>query len=203
MSIINKKDEFRELAAFTVLFYLIPILMLSFGYIPFEARHIVLFVMGLVLMAYAISKGIKAKELGFRRDNLKVALLKNLLYSMILVLLMYIFWQVGFLESVHYEGTFLFLVFYILVSVPIQEFIFRSLMIYEIKIFTDNKYALIGISSVMFSLMHVMYHSWQILVITLIAGIIWGITYLKWPNFWGVVLSHIIVGVAAVFVGII
>ncbi len=90
--------------------------------------------------------------------------------------------------------------FYIFISVPLQEFIFRSLMIYEMKIFIHNKYAIVSISSIMFSLMYVMYHSWQVLVVTLITGIIWGVTYLKWPNFWGVAFSRAIVGTTAVFV---
>lgn len=200
---VNKKAEFQELVAFTVLFYIIPILMLSFGYIPFESRHMVLFTMSLVLVAYAVSKRISARKLGFRVDNLKKALFVNLFSSVALVLIMFILWKFGILEVVNYEGSFTFLAFYILISVPLQEFIFRSLMIYEIKLFTDNKYTLIGISSIMYSLAHVMYHSWQVIFVTLFVGIVWGLSYLKWSNFWGVALAHAIIGSVAVFIGIV
>ncbi len=65
--------------------------MLLIGYVPFEARHAVLFLMSLVLVVYAISKRLKVKDLGFRTDNLKTALAKNLLSSLVLVSSMYAF----------------------------------------------------------------------------------------------------------------
>jgi membrane protease YdiL (CAAX protease family) len=203
MSKVNKLNEFRELVAFTVLFYIIPIFMLSMGYIPFEARHVVLVIMGLILVAYAISKHIGARKLGFRVDNLKESLKRSILISLVIMAAMFVMYALGILESINYEGSFAFLVFYVFISVPIQEFVFRSLMIYEINVFTKNKYALIGISTLAYSLSHVMYHSWQVIGVTMVMGIIWGLMYLKWPNFWGVFLSHALIGVAAVFVGVV
>lgn len=203
MSKYNKIDEFRELAAFSVLFYLIPIVLLSLGYIPFEARHVILLIMGLVLVAYSIAKGVKPRKLGFRKDNLRSSLFWNFIISIGAVSLMYFLYRLNILTAVNYEGSIAFLIFYIFISVPIQEYIFRSLMIYEIGIFTKNRYALVGISTVMYSLSHAMYHSWQVIGVTLIMGIIWGFMYLKRPNFWGIALSHAIIGAAAVFIGIV
>lgn len=199
---IDKNKELTELIAFGVFFYIIPLALLSFGYIPFEGRHIILFLMGIILVAYSIQKKIKTHKLGFRVDNLKNSLLVNLFVSIGLLTVMYVAYITGALRSVNYEGTFLFLIFYVFISVPIQEFIFRSLMFYEISIFTKNKVAIIGISTLIYSLSHIMYHSLQVLVITSIVGVVWGLIYLRWPNFRGVTLSHILVGAAAVFVGI-
>ncbi|MBW6432031.1 CPBP family intramembrane metalloprotease [Patescibacteria group bacterium] len=199
---IDKNRELTELIAFGVFFYIIPLALLSFGYIPFEGRHIILFLMGIILVAYSIQKKIKAHKLGFRVDNLKNSLLVNFIVSIVLLLVMYVAYITGILRSVNYEGTFLFLIFYIFISVPIQEFIFRSLMFYEISIFTKNRVAIIGFSTLIYSFSHIMYHSLQVMVITSIVGVIWGLIYLRWPNYWGVTLSHILVGAAAVFVGI-
>jgi hypothetical protein len=63
---IDKNRELTELIAFGVFFYIIPLALLSFGYIPFEGRHIILFLMGIILAAYSIQKKIKAHKLGFR-----------------------------------------------------------------------------------------------------------------------------------------
>lgn len=200
---VNKNKELTELIAFGFFFYVIPLFLLSFGYIPFEGRHVVLFLMGLILIAYAIQKKIKSKDLGIRTDNLKRALFYNLVSSLILVFILYFGYIAGFLKVVNYEGTFSFLIFYIFISVPIQEFIFRSLMFYEIRLFTNNKLVLIGLSSIIYSFSHIMYQSLQVIIITTLAGIIWGMIYYRWPNYWGITLSHIIVGAAAVFVGIV
>lgn len=198
----NREDEFRELVAFSVIFYVIPLFLLSFGYIPFEARHGVLFLMGLILVAYAIQKNISPRDLGLRKDNLKMSLLVNFLLSLVLIGLMFLLYFVGVLKEVN-QSPLWFLSFYILLSVPVQEYIFRSLMMHELGIFTKNKYVLVIFSAIIYSLAHVMYHSWQVIGITAIAGLIWGYVYLKYPNFWGVTLSHALVGAAAVFVGLV
>lgn len=200
---ITKKEHFQELTAYLALFYALPIFLISFGILPFSSRHIVLVGMGIILVAYAISQGIKPRLLGLRGDNLKSAFGLSLLASLIMVLGVMIGLFFGFLEPISYDSGIAFFIFYVFLSAPLQEFVFRCLMIYEMGRFTKNSWVIILFSALIYSFAHAMYHSLLIIFITLIAGIIWGYIYVKRPNFWAVVISHAIVGAITIFFGLI
>lgn len=59
------------------------------------------------------------------------------------------------------------------------------------------------ISAITYSLMHVFYNDLITLGVTLLMGVVWGMIYRKHPNFWGVALSHAVLGVVSILVGII
>lgn len=200
---INKKLELQELTAFTVFYYLLPIILLSLGYLPFSSRHVVIFFIGIILIAYAIDKNIKPADLGLRKDNLKLSLVLNLAFVVVAILAAILGIWSGLLSKVNYEGTILFAFYYVLISAPIQEFIFRSLMFYELGLFFKNKIAKVLISASIFAFAHAMYHSWQVLAVTFVLGVCLGVIYLKKPNFWGVSLAHALVGIVAIFLGVV
>jgi uncharacterized protein len=95
-------------------------------------------------------------------------------------------------------------VFYVFVSSPAQEFLYRSIVFAEIGASPIRNTALIVVVSALnFSFLHLLYHDVLTLFVTFIMGSIWGIIYVKYPNFWGVSLSHAVVGAVSIFVGLI
>ncbi len=203
MKAINKKEQLRELTAFTVFYYLLPITLLSLGWLRFEYRHVIIFLLGVILIAYAIDKGIKPSDLGLRTDNLRQSLVLNLFFSLSALTLVFVCYKLDLLHTNSYDGSWLFYIYYILISAPLQEYIFRSLMFYELGIFFNSKLVKIILSALLFAFAHAMYHSWQVLGVTLVMGLALGWVYLKRPNFWGVALSHIIVGLVSIFLGVV
>jgi uncharacterized protein len=200
----EKKLIRRELTAFIAFFYIIPIAMLYFGLLPFWSRHLVLVLMTFILTAYAIGKPIKLRELGFRADNLKGSFLWNAVITALALGLIYLGWRFGILESRYYSGGIGFYLFYVFLSAPLQEFVFRSLMFYELNLLQrKGELAKVFISAFVYSVAHIVYRDAVVLLITFLIGLVWGYIYLKKPNFWGVAISHAILGAVTVFFGVI
>lgn len=200
----TKQQMFNEFTGFLVFFYLIPILLLSFGVLPFWSRHVILTLMGVILSAYAIDHGIKTKQLGITRSDLKSSLLLNGVLVLVSCAISYLLVRTGAINPIRYDGTLLFFVFYVFISAPIQEFVFRSLMFYEMGVFIRGKVWLkIIFSAMIYSLAHTMYHSWIVLAGTFVLGLFWGYIYAKSKNFWGIALSHAAIGAVTIMLGIV
>jgi membrane protease YdiL (CAAX protease family) len=201
---MDKESQRREFIGFIGFFYALPIALLYFGLLPFTTYYWILMIMALILAAYAIQKGVTAKELGFRKDNLKRALIFNGIYSLIAVALLYVIFSLHVLPSAGREEQVAFYFFYVFLSAPIQEFIFRSLMFHELRLFFGNrKWMLIILSAVIFSVSHAFFHNWGVLLVTFVTGLFWGYLFEECPNYWAVVASHAFLGAVAVFLGIV
>ena len=186
-----------------ILYYLPPLLLLSGG-LPFTWRFRILGIMTIVMLAYDWWHGFGFRELGFRSDTLKGSLLLNTLVSLLLILFMSLSFKAGLIRAPTVPGWNLFFAYYLLISSPSQEFLFRS------NLFALMRRHNIGgsnlqviVSSVTFSFLHVFYKDPLTLVATFTVGLLWGAIYYKYPNFWGVALSHAVVGVAAILIGLI
>ena len=160
--------------------------------------------MTLVMIAYDWRRGLSLKELGFRTDTLKGSLFLNALISLFLMTFMLLSFQAGLIREPTPPAWGLFFTYYVFISSPSQEFLFRS------NLFTLMRRGEIGqpvlqilVSAVTFSFMHVFYKDLPTLIVTFIIGLLWGSIYYKYPNFWGVALSHAVVGAVAVKVGVV
>lgn len=186
-----------------VLYYLPPLLLL-FGVLPFTWRFQILAIMTIVMLAYDWRHGFGLRELGFRTDTLKGSLLLNIIASLLLVLLMFLSLRAGLIREPVIPKWNLFFAYYLLISSTSQEFLFRS------NLFALMRRSNIGgpilqimASAVTFSFLHVFYKDPLTLAATFAMGLLWGAIYYKYPNFWGVALSHAVVGAAAIKVGLI
>jgi membrane protease YdiL (CAAX protease family) len=184
--------------------YYLPPILLWLRIIPFALRFHILVAMTLMVAIYAYIRKFSWNELGFRKDTFRGALLWNGFLSLVLVTIMLLAFQAGWIRKPTVPSWSLFFVFYVFVSSPCQEFLFRSTMFAEL-----NRSGIVGgiwqvlISAVTYSFMHVFYNDLITLGVTLFMGVIWGIIYRKYPNFWGVALSHAVLGVVSILVGII
>jgi membrane protease YdiL (CAAX protease family) len=200
----TKKQMFNEFTGFLVFFYLIPILLLSFGYLPFWSRHLILTLMGIILTAYAIDHGIKTNQLGIVKSHPRSTFILNGALVVVVCALSYVLVSTGSLKPIGYDGSLLFFLFYVLISAPIQEFIFRSLMFYELGVFLGGHlWMKIIFSAMIYALAHAMYHSWVVLAGTFILGLFWGYIYAKTKNFWGIALSHAVIGAVTIMLGLV
>jgi len=187
-----------------VILYLIPPVLVVAGVIPFGRRFEVLAGMTVIIVAYDWLYGVDLRELGFRKDNLKASLLLNGFASLSLVLLMFVSFKVGLIREPTIPEWKLFFAYYVLVSSPSQEFLFRS-NLFALMSRSDIKMPLARIitSAAIFSFMHIIYRDPLTLAASFTAGLMWGLIYHKYPNFWGVAFSHAVIGAAAILVGLI
>lgn len=193
-----------RLLLFLAIVYYLPPILLWLRIIPFSLRFHILVGMTFVVAVYAYVRKFSLSELGFRKDTLKDSLLWNGLLSIVLVVIMLLAYQAGWIRKPTVPSWTLFFVFYVFVSSPSQEFLFRSMTFAELnRCGVTSGIWQILITAITYSFIHVFYNDIITLGVTLFMGIIWGIIYRKYPNVWGVALSHAVLGVVSILVGII
>lgn len=157
-----------------------------------------------LMIVYDYCSGISLKELGFRRDTLKGSLLFNTIASVVLIVPMFLAFRAGFIRSPTVPSWELFFTYYIFISSPSQEFLFRS-NLFAMMRRNNIKGPLLQVvmSAFTFSFLHIFYGDTLTLLATFSIGLLWGWIYYKYPNFLGVTLSHALVGAAAIKMGLI
>ena len=187
-----------------VILYYLPALLLLVGLLPFDWRFQILAVMTLVLLTYDYWQGFSLKELGFRRDTLKGALLLNAFASLLLVGLMLLAFRAGLIRTPTVPGWKLFFVYCFFISSSSQEFLYRS-NVFAIMRRHNIRGPLVQIiiSAVTYRFLHIFYKDPIAILATLVMGILWGAIYYRYPNFWGVALSHAVLGATAIKVGLV
>jgi membrane protease YdiL (CAAX protease family) len=183
--------------------YLPPLLILS-GAIPFAYRYVALAVVAAALGIVALAQGTSARALGLRSDNLKSALALNALLTLAVGgCLLLAYWK-GLIRTPRQVDWRWFAPFYVLVSCPAQEFACRGFLFAEMeKRGITGAGAQIAISAVSYAFLHAIYRDWLAFLAPLAIGVVWGAIYRRWPNLWGVVFSHAVLGLISIFVGLI
>lgn len=191
-------------AVLLALAYVLPPLLLWSGAIPHEYRFHTLLTMTALMSVYAFARGHTTRELGFRTDTLKGSLAWNGCVTLLLAACMFAAYSAGMIREPTRPKWEHFYLFYVIVSSPAQEFLFRSLPFAEMdRARLLRPPARVLLSSAVYCFAHVFYGDLITLAVTLSMGVVWGIIYHKHPNFWGVMLSHAALGVMSIEVGII
>jgi CAAX protease family protein len=184
--------------------YCVPPLLIYVGIIPFAYRFHVLVAVAAALALVALRKNIPLRELGLRTDNLKPALLANALLSLVLGgATLWVFSQ-GLIREPTAPNLWWFAPFYVLVSCPAQEFSCRGFLFAEMnRRGITGAAAQIAISSVAYAFLHIIYNDWLTVLAPLFIGVIWGVIYRLYPNLWGVIFSHAVLGLISIIVGLV
>jgi len=189
---------------FILVAFYTPVTLIWMGVIPFRYRFLLAFIFMSLTILYILKRRFNWSELGFRRDTLKESLKWNLGVTFFFLVLLYVFHDAGWIEFAQVTLWPLFLLFYILVLTPVQEFFFRSILFAEMKkVRVRNPLPIIALSSLSYGFLHVIYQKPAMLVATILMGVVWGCIYYKYPNFWGVTISHALLGAVAITAGMI
>ena len=204
LSSISSRFRARNFLVLLIILYYLPPLLLLLGWLQFEWRFRILALMTCTMIAYDWRRGLSLKELGFRTDTLKGSLFLNALLSLLLISIMFLLFNTGGIREPTPPAWGLFFAHYVFISSPSQEFLFRSNLFALMRRSNIKGPVLqVVVSAVTFSFMHVLYKDLPTLIVTLAIGLLWGSIYYKYPNFWGVALSHALVGAVAVKVGVV
>lgn len=196
-------DLFRFCVLMLCAFY-VPVVLIWSGIISFRFRFLASIVPLAIFIIYSHMRKHEFRDLGFRSDNLKDSLIWNLVFCAIGSMGLFLTYKAGFLRSDNkHLLPYIYLV-YVLFLGPVQEIVFRGILFAELKRIRINDYRwIILISTISFCFLHLIYRHPPMLVITFISGLAWGFIYTKWPNIWGVSLSHSLLGALAIFLGVI
>lgn len=183
-----------------LLIYIIPVLLLLFSVIPYQYRFHVLELTTLVLLVYAKFSKISFRQLGFRMDNIQVSILNLVPVTLGLSTVMLLVYFFDKSKPTLY-GTILFYLFYVFISSPSQEFIYRGFLFELFSGIELGKAQKIIFSSILYSFVHIIYLDLATLVVTFMMGLIWGYSYNKFHNIFSVSLSHSMIGAISILLG--
>lgn len=186
------------------LLYILPPLLIWFGLLPFEYRFVVLIVVAGLLAAVSYRRKYALCILGIRNDTLRMSLFWNGILTAVLVIGLVLAYYCDWIRPPTVPAWSLFFGFYLFISTPAQEFIFRGYLFAEMnRSGISSRLMRIVISSVLYSWMHVIYNDVLTLVVTLCMGLVWGFIYDRYPNLMAVSLSHAVLGVISILSGVI
>lgn len=191
-----------RLVLFFSLFQL-PVMMLFLGLVDYSLRYLMLAIGSILLIAYSIIRKYSLKSLGFRSADPGKDLLLNSVFCLVLVLFLWISFRLGLIREPTIPDWNYFFVFYIFVSSPLQEFLFRSLVFRELKSAGAGKITTVAISTINFGLMHIIYHDWVTFLSGLFIGLCLGIIYSETRSLYGISASHAVVGAVSIYVGLV
>jgi uncharacterized protein len=182
----------------------LPPLLIVVGVIPFAYHSVVLVAIAAALGLVALLRGTPAREFGVRSDNLKPALAANAVLSLVVGSALLLAYWLGLIRPPRSFDWWWFVPFYVLVSCPAQEFVCRGFLFAEMqRRGIAGGGPQIAISAISYAFLHVIFKDWLAFLAPLCIGVAWGAIYRRFPNLWGVILSHAVLGLISLRVGLI
>ncbi|NTU97093.1 MAG: CPBP family intramembrane metalloprotease [Chlorobiaceae bacterium] len=200
-------DEFvlkarKQLAVSLSVLFFVPSMIFS-GFIPFVWRFFALLSIAVLFAYQAYRHGFTPEELGVKSGNILRALRIQIPLVLVFLLLLSIAPELGFVSRSVMPPP-LFFLFYVLVSAPCQEFIYRGYIYALLKRsgVRDSRAAALFLI-IPFAFAHIIFHDFMVFLFALIAGIFLAAAYIREMNLYVVSLSHGILGCFALISGVI
>jgi membrane protease YdiL (CAAX protease family) len=195
------RHRFARLIAIVLVLYVLPITLVCAGVVPFEYRNFILVAMAGAAGLLSWAKHTHASR-GWRSDNLLHSLRLNgifLLFTLFVLAICVLFEPIRRLP--HPPGAW-FGIFYVLVSCPAQEFLFRSFLWAELRSArSDSRLLEFTLLVIPYTLIHWVYKDPVTMVLTFGAGVAWYLIYRRAPNWFGVTLAHSAAGLSMIILG--
>ncbi len=197
-------DRERQKVILIVIFgYILPVLLVYLGLIPFSWRFYALIIATIAIFAIARLYRFSPGEVGLTNKNLGTSLKAIALPTLASALLMFLYYSMQGSRIDNSAYTWTFYLFFVFVSSPIQEFLYRGFLF---SIFTRAKlviWAQILLSALLYSFVHLIYRDVPTLLSTFVMGIFWGYHYAKYRNLHSIIISHSLQGAIAILVGLV
>lgn len=190
------------LALFILLIYVtLPLLILA-GIIPFDLKFYALTIGAVVVYIVLRICGFSNENVGIKKTGWFESIKHVSIISLILALVGILLWALG-LSRITPNETWGFFVFYIFISSPVQEFLYRGALNGILEAIGAKEPVQMIITSLLYSFVHIIYKDILTLLLTFAIGLIWFLCYRKTKNLVGVSISHAILGVVTIVGGFI
>lgn len=201
---VDKKSSLSKclLLLFLLFVYVgLPILILM-GVIPFDYKFYVLTIGAILVYVAARIFGLKNDAIGITNQHTKLSIVSVLPVTIVFVLSGIAIWALGY-SRISPDETWGFYLFYIFISSPVQEFLYRGALPAFLEEWRVGNKLVCIISTFLYSFVHIIYKDWLTLLLTFGIGLIWFFCYRKSKNLLGVSVSHAILGAVTIIAGII
>ncbi len=184
--------------------YCIPVILILLGVLPFQYRFVYLTLMGAFVGLLAYRRGYTLEELGLKGGNIRLDIALNGLLVLVFLSFFSVAYFAGMFGRKFIPESAFFYIFYVLISCPVQEFLYRS---YFFALLQKSKcsemHCVVLCSAIAFSFLHTIYHDVVTLVAVFAAGIAWAFIYAKTKSFYGVCMSHALFGTMTILAGLV
>lgn len=178
-----------------------PLLLLQFHPELFQFRVVVMIISLIYIAWVAQRQRISLQKMGFTRNIQRgVAIsIPAVIIAAGLTLLAHqfvpiFFALVTFAKQVGKQSPIAFLIIYVLVSVPLQEIIFRGFYISRLELISKNKLFLALYSSVIFALVHLPFGNMSMLLPVFFLGLCLAYHFIHYRNISALMFIHALLG---------
>lgn len=183
------KNKSIRIVFYTLVILVLPVLLIYFNIIPFMYRKFVLITVVLITIFGIYIEKTSIYELGIRSDNLKNTFIPYFLFTFIAaVLTVWYAWYSG-KTPVESWWKIPYLQYIFIPTSIVQEFIYRGFFQTQYQKFLKPSISIL-IIAIVYSFMHILWGSGEFIILTLLAGLIWGILWYKYPNLIWMSISH-------------
>lgn len=186
-----------------IIFFALPIALMTYSSTAMAARPLIMGLGGAYVTWQLHHLQSSLDELGLRPTHFWVSLKRLIIPSLLMVFftfLVFISFPRDFLlQIIGYDALTGLplgsrLMYYILLSVPVQEFMFRSYITLRLKGTFRSRALIILVSTLLFTLAHLPFYSYLMFAVTAYMGWVYIINYLRYRNLFSLILSHAFVG---------
>ncbi|HOW52762.1 MAG TPA: CPBP family intramembrane metalloprotease [bacterium] len=199
----------RRFALELAVIYIVPVTFIKFGlgsryFFSHFKEFMALFVCWSIGAGiYAWASGLSRKELGFTVERLGRSLFLNFVIMLLAITVVLLLAGDRLLAKPHLPRSYWFPLFYIFLSCPSQEFLYRGLLFPLMeRSGIRHGFWLVLISTVAYAFLHIIFHKPFMIPLTFAIGIAWGIIYWRIRNLWGIMLSHATLGLLTILAGL-
>ena len=147
-----------------IIYFFIPIIILNNNNL-FTIKFYILTIIGILIFILMNFFKVNNKDLGIN-SNFFSSIKRNLPLMILFMIILVIIKFLGYNKFIPTE-TLYFYLFYIFVSCPIQEFLFRGTFGYFEKALITNKFTIAILSSLCYSFMHIIYRDFVTCLLTI------------------------------------
>ncbi|MDK9716249.1 MAG: CPBP family intramembrane metalloprotease [Sulfuritalea sp.] len=184
--------------------YILPVVLILFGVLPFEYRFVYLVTICSGTIFLANAKNYSIESLGMSVKNIRLGIKYNLYLSLVFLIFFLICWQLGMIGREFIPQHIGFYLFYVFISCPLQEFTYRSYLFRLLDDFGVRKSIWrVLFNSFAFCFLHAIYEDSLTLVFTFAIGVVWASIYQRTRSVYGVCLSHIVFGTISIAAGLV
>lgn len=187
--------------AVPIIYIGLPVLILL-GAIPWDMKFVALTVAGAVVYALFRLAGYTNAEIGATAHGAGKSLLRVAPLTVLLVVAAVVLYAIGY-SRIDPSEDWLFYLFYIFISCPVQEFLYRGALSAFGRTLKLPTWAILLMTSLLYAYVHVIYLDWLTVAVTFLIGLYWFWVYNGARTLIGVSVSHAILGVATIAAGLI
>lgn len=172
-------------------------LIYYYNYIPFHKSIPLLVIFFLFLVVLLRDKKFDSRIFGFNKfSNWRPLLLRFLVFALISLASVYFFSRdfLFILPKERFTIWLLILVLYPLWSAYPQELIYRAYFFHRYRNLVKQEWLLIGLNAILFSFSHIIFKNLLAIVLTLVGGVMFALTYKRSNSLMVVFTEHMLYG---------